>query len=293
MNVIVIGAVQFTLEMLIVIDQMAEVVGVITSDTTSLNSDYADLSPYCFEKSIPFYKTNDVNSNDTLEWVSERKAEVIFCLGWSRLIKQPLLKSAPMGVIGYHPAALPKNRGRHPLIWALVLGLSETASTFFFMDEGADSGDILSQEPIEINKTDDAASLYAKMIKVAQVQLKKILKQLAEGSSVRTPQDATKANHWRKRGVPDGEIDWRMSAQTIHDLVRALTHPYIGAHFMLAGKPYKVWETTVITCGELANIEPGKVINTVSNEVIVKCGDHCLALTDIDPNPGLNEGDYL
>ena len=31
-----------------------------------------------------------------------------------------------LGVIGYHPAELPKNRGRHPLIWALVLGLKKT-----------------------------------------------------------------------------------------------------------------------------------------------------------------------
>ena len=49
-------------------------------------------------------------------------------------------------VIGFHLAAMPANRGRHPIIWALVLGLQETASTFFFMDEGADSGDIISQE---------------------------------------------------------------------------------------------------------------------------------------------------
>ena len=292
-KVIVIGTVQFTLEMLKVIDQSAEVVGVITSDSNLLNSDYADLSPYCLKQGIPVYKTNDVNTKDTLSWVIERKAEVIFCLGWSRLIKQPLLTSVPMGVIGYHPAALPKNRGRHPLIWALALGLAETASTFFVMDEGADSGDILSQESIGINKTDDAATLYAKMTQVAQVQLKKILQQLAVGSSVRIPQDTTKANHWRKRGMPDGEIDWRMSAQTIHNLVRALTHPYVGAHFMLAGKPYKVWKTAVVTCDELANIEPGKIIYIVSNEVVVKCGDHCLVLTDIEPNPDLNEGDYL
>ena len=69
-----------------------------------------------------------------------------------------------MGVIGYHPAALPKNRGRHPLIWALVLGLKKTASSFFIMDERADSGDVISQEEIIINDDDDASSLYAKMI---------------------------------------------------------------------------------------------------------------------------------
>ena len=88
----------------------------------------------------------------------------------SRLLKEEILSIAPFGVVGFHATALPANRGRHPIIWALVLGLSETASTFFFMDEGADSGDILSQYKLSISENDNAESLYKKVIKVASVQ---------------------------------------------------------------------------------------------------------------------------
>ena len=52
--------------------------------------------------------------------------------------------------MGYHPAELPYNRGRHPIIWALALGLKSTASTFFYMKEGADDGDIISQEIVKL-----------------------------------------------------------------------------------------------------------------------------------------------
>ena len=31
-----------------------------------------------------------------------------------------------MGVVGFHPALLPNNRGRHPLIWAKALGLDKS-----------------------------------------------------------------------------------------------------------------------------------------------------------------------
>lgn len=65
---------------------------------------------------------------------------MIFCFGWSRLIKPPLLELPPMGVVGFHPAALPKNRGRHPLIRALVLGLRETASETNFGIDPRDTG---------------------------------------------------------------------------------------------------------------------------------------------------------
>ena len=74
-------------------------------------------------------------------------------MGWSRIIGKELLAVPPKGIVGYHPAALPANRGRHPIIWALALGLKETASTFFFMDNGADSGPIISQKSLIISPT--------------------------------------------------------------------------------------------------------------------------------------------
>ena len=82
-----------------------------------------------------------------------------------------------MGVLGFHPSELPKNRGRHPLIWALALGLKKSASTFFFMDEGIDSGEILSQKIFDILSNDDAQSLYDKMSNNALQQIEEFLPQ--------------------------------------------------------------------------------------------------------------------
>ena len=77
--------------------------------------------------------------------------------------------------MGYHPASLPENRGRHPIIWALALGLKKSASTFFFMEEGADDGDILSQKEFEILYEDDAKSLYEKVTDMALNQIEDFL----------------------------------------------------------------------------------------------------------------------
>ena len=85
-----------------------------------------------------------------------------------------------MGIVGYYPAALPSNRGRHPLIWALVLCLTETASTLFFMDEGADSGDILDQRQVSILPSDDAKSLYQRITQVAISQIPGFVPRLTE-----------------------------------------------------------------------------------------------------------------
>ena len=110
-------------------------------------------------------------------------------------------------MLGFHPAELPNNRGRHPLIWALVLGLDKTASTFFQLDEHADSGNIVSQKKLSIDYEDDARTLYDKIMNVAIEQLKEIYKNLNEKSLISIEQDKNAGNSWRKRSKIDGQID--------------------------------------------------------------------------------------
>ena len=47
------------------------------------------------------------------------------------MIKKNILKIPSIGSIGYHPAKLPMNRGRHPIIWSLVLGLKNNQSYIY------------------------------------------------------------------------------------------------------------------------------------------------------------------
>ena len=294
MNIVVIGNVEFTQKMLeTLVSSSAVVMGVVTGIDAGINADHADLIPFCQQNKIDVLQTNDVNDDETIRWIDEKQPDVLLCLGWSRLIKQPLLSLAKFGVVGYHPAALPKNRGRHPLIWALVLGLKETASTFFLMDEGADSGDILSQQPIAIEEKDNASSLYEKMVKTAQKQLSELISQLKQGTHRSVPQDHLKANNWRKRGKLDGRIDWRMSARSVHNLIRALSKPYPGAHFDWQGDEYKVWKSRPIDLANVNNIEPGKILSTEGDSLVVKCMDQCIELRQITPMPKVEVGDYL
>lgn len=294
MNIVFIGTVKFSLEMLSsLVKSGVNVVGVVTGKDNKTNSDYTDLSMVCQKNNIPCLITDDVNDIEVIRWISNLSPEIIFCFGWSKLIKKELLYITPMGIVGYHPAALPKNRGRHPLIWALVLGLKKTASSFFIMDEGADSGDIISQEEIIISDDDDAASLYEKMICVAKKQLISLVLKLEEKSFVRQPQDHSKANAWRKRGMVDGIIDWRMSATAINNLVRGLTKPYIGAEFSYNGNQYKVWKSRVLNEIGYENIEPGKVIDVNNKTVVVKCAEGAVELLNLDPQLVISKGEYL
>ena len=136
-------------------------------ETGKPHSDHVDLGQLAEEASVLWQYYTQIHNTDSLAWIKSLQPDVIFCFGWSRLLRKEVLDLAPFGVIGFHPSPLPANGGRHPIIWALALGLQETASTFLFMDEDADSGDIISQEVISIFPSDDANSLYLRITNTA------------------------------------------------------------------------------------------------------------------------------
>lgn len=282
MRIVFVGCVDFSRSALEKVLQLGgNVVGICTLGNSAFNADHSDLSDVAVREKIPCLDVPDLNTDESLAWLKERQPDVVFCFGWSRLLKREFLGIPRLGVVGFHPAALPQNRGRHPVIWALVLGLKETGSTFFFMDEGADSGDILSQAIIKISDADDAGSLYQKITCAALEQIGNFLSHLSDGTFERRRQDLSFANNWRKRQRTDGLIDWRMSAQSIHNLVRGLAKPYVGASFIHEGVEFKVWKTERVT-DVPTNIEPGRVIQGGACPV-VKCGEGAVGLILTEP----------
>ncbi len=293
MKIFFIGTVEFSKYALAkLIEMKAEVAGVATKADAPFNADFADLRPLCEKANIPYRLVHSINDHETIGWIKKSRPDAVFCFGWSELIKRELLHLSPMGVVGFHPAALPRNRGRHPVIWALALGLKETASTFFFMDEGADSGDILSQKFISIARSDDARRLYSKIVKVALRQIGEFVPKLENKTYVRIPQDHSMANTWRKRTEDDGKIDFRMSSRSIYNLVRALTKPYVGAHLVYKGKKYKVWKIKERQSRAI-NIEPGKVLGVEDNVFNVKTGDGSVDLIEHELPITPKVGEYL
>ena len=295
MKIIFIGCVQSSycfLETLLKVPE-AEVVGVVTRTASKFNSDFVSLESLAEKFKIPCFFADKNSSEKLFDWLQDKAADIIYCFGWSYLLSEKLIKTAKLGGLGYHPAKLPANRGRHPLIWTLVLGLNETASTFFFLEEKADSGDIISQEIVSVTEFDDAQSLYNKLLEVGKKQIVTFTKALASGNYSRIPQDETKSNNWRKRSYKDGMIDWRISARGIYNLVRGLTRPYIGASFIYNNQEIKVWKSEIVSSDVIYdNLEPGKVLKVNDAGIEIQCGLGVIRLLEFD-SFNIKEGDYL
>ena len=293
MKILFIGSVKFSFLMIEELIKMKKnIVGVCTLEKSKFNSDHCNLAEISIVNQIDFLYASEINSSENINWIKSKSPDIIFCFGWSKLLNKNILNIPKKGVIGFHPTLLPRNRGRHPLIWPLVLGLKETGSSFFYMEETADTGNIISQKKINISDKDDASTLYMKIVETAKKQLHQFIPLLESGKIIAEVQDNSKSNYWRKRNFNDGQIDWRMTAISIHNLVRALTKPYVGAHFKNKGKLYKVWKTELSDLKDVYS-EPGKVLLIDKGEIIIKCGNGVIKLKEFDYCSDIKKGDYL
>ena len=294
-KILFIGTVEFSYKALsILIENEFEIVGVITKRESKFNADFHDLTPLAIANNIPIVYRSKNNLEEIVSFIVNNNPDVIYCFGWSHILPNNIISVPKYGVIGFHPADLPNNRGRHPIIWALFLGLKQTASTFFFMDEGADTGDIISQEKININNVDDALSIYNKIINVALKQILLFTKELEiKGYNIsKTKQDKTLGNSWRKRNKNDGKIDFRMSTDAITNLVKALTFPYVGAHIEYLDEEIKIWRVKKEK-NSIRNHEPGKIIDVIGSEIIVKTYDGAIRILNHEFIKLPIKGEYL
>ncbi|MDA9605986.1 formyltransferase family protein [bacterium] len=295
MKIVFIGSVifsKFLLKSLFKIKKIT-IVGVCTKNKSKFNSDFYNLGNLCKKKKIPYIYCKKINTPMTINWIKIKKPDYIFCFGWSELLSSSILKIPKKGSIGYHPSELPKNKGRNPIIWSLVLGLKFAGSSFFFMNKKPDSGKIISQQRIKIENKDNSNSLYKKLIKVSVKQLKILINKLDEKQFKNFKKgQIPKSNYWRKRNFDDGQVDWRMSAKNIYNLTRALSKPYPYSHFYFRGKKIEIIQTKIISFKK-NNIEPGKVLAIKKKKLFVKCGKGAISIIKYKPNLNIKVNDYL
>jgi methionyl-tRNA formyltransferase len=288
---IFVGAVEFSARCLdALLDAGANVVEVLSPLEKGINADYRDLSVLAERRGVASRKFKKIA--DEAEHVASLKPDLVFVMGLSQILPPALLRAPRIGCLGSHPALLPENRGRHPIVWALANGLTQSGLSLLWLDEGVDTGDLWRQREFPIAPDDDAGSVYEKVCCLGTEMLREGLTELETGRVVRRPQDHSRANYWRRRGPADGLIDWRMSSKRICDLVRALRPPYVGAHCLLQGGEVKVWRVQAEPAQELDRFEPGRVM-LGGPAPIVKTGDGAVRIVEWQSAEAPKEGEYL
>ena len=207
------------------------------------------------------------------EKVGALRPSIIYSFSYRHLIPENLLELAPLGAFNLHPSLLPAYRGRAPVNWMLVNGEREAGVTLHHMVARADAGDIVGQRAVAIDDTDNALTLYRKLIPRGVELIDEMHPKIVAGTAPRRKMDISKGSYFGRRKPEDGRIDWRWPARRIFNLVRAVTHPYPGAFCFIGGRKLLVWEAKIgAESGALGT--PGRVVReTADGAVEIAAGE--------------------
>ena len=124
-------------------------------------------APAYFERrGVPIHLTPKLYAPETLEWIRARRPDVIYRSGFG-IIREPLLSMAPQGVLSYHHGNIRKYRGQPVAFWELYHGERELGVTVQALNEGLDSGKIVTEITVPIEPNDSWRSLYRRAYAVS------------------------------------------------------------------------------------------------------------------------------
>lgn len=285
MKTILIGAVTTTRR---VLETMVEVNFPISyvfslDDAVSENvSDYDPIFKTAEKHNVPYKKFKKINDEENVKIIKEIEPDYIFVIGLSQLVKDEIINAANKGVIGFHPAPLPKYRGRATNVWQQLLGVKESAVSVFFIDDGIDSGDILAQEPYYIGDNDYCQDVLDKIDEAAIVAMRKVLIGLRDNTLVPVKQNDEEASYTLKRSPEDGLIDWNQSIKDIHLFIRAISKPYPGAFSMYDGKSkIVIYRAEILENKKYIGFN-GQIAELRKDGFDVVCKDGLLRVTDYE-----------
>lgn len=190
---------------------------------------------------IDVVKVRHINDAEAVEAIRVRRIDWLFIIGWSQIAGREVLAAPTRGCLGIHPSLLPIGRGRAAVPWAILKGLHETGVTLFKLDDGVDTGPVISQVVLPLSDAETATVLYRRVREAHATLIGRAWPTLVSDTVVLTEQDESLATVWPGRKPEDGVILTEMTCETVDRLVRAVTRPYPGAFIDFDGQRYTIW----------------------------------------------------
>ncbi|WP_342323186.1 bifunctional UDP-4-amino-4-deoxy-L-arabinose formyltransferase/UDP-glucuronic acid oxidase ArnA [Kosakonia sp. BYX6] len=257
------------------LDAGFEIAAIFTHpDSVNENHFFGSVARIAAERGIPVYAPEDVNHPLWVDRIRELKADVIFSFYYRNVLCDNILNTARVGAFNLHGSLLPAYRGRAPLNWVLVNGETETGVTLHRMIARADAGAIVAQQRVAITENDDALSLHRKLGESAKTLLESALPAIHAQTFSETAQDERHASYVGRRTPEDGRLDWEKPAQTLQNLVRAVSDPWPGAFGFAGAHKFIVWKSRV--CSDVVPARAGTVLSVAP--LRVACGEGALEI---------------
>jgi methionyl-tRNA formyltransferase len=218
---------------------------------------------------IPVYQPKSIATTEATRQLRAWAPDVIVVVAFGQLLPSSVLDLPPHGCLNVHASLLPRWRGAAPVPAAIIAGDEMIGATVMKMDEGLDTGPILTQHEEPIRPDDTTASILSRLAPAGAELLMATLPAYLTGSLVPRPQPSEQATYCNVLEKDDGRLDWDRSAVELDRQIRAV-FPWPKAFTTREGQrvvihraaPEPSWEGsqpagTVIPLGDGAGVATG------------------------------------
>lgn len=230
---------------------------------------------------IPVLQFARIKSPEGVAALCEIAPDMIVTAAFGQILSKEILDIPPMGCLNVHASLLPKYRGAAPIQWAIINGETQSGVTIMVMNEGLDTGDMISSVVVPIGEDTTGGELYDTLAIAGAQLLDRTLEDITTGKASRTPQNEAKASYYPPLSKQLGRIDWNKPAREIRNLIRAL-NPVPGAYSLICGNTIKIWAAEL----EDGQSEPGRIdCADTKRGLLVGTSDGLLRITEMQaPN---------
>jgi len=235
------------------------------------------------EEGISCYQPTTLKDKAIVEQIKNENPDFIIVAAYGQLLPKSILDIATC--INLHASLLPKYRGASPIQQALLNGDKITGVTAMLMEEGLDSGPILSWNVTKIDITDRKNDLFNRLADMAADLTVDTLKRFGEISPLK--QSPVDANYCKKIRKSDGLVTFSMPAEVIYNTFRA----YEGWPGIYLESGLKLLEISIVD-GEG---KVGTIIRIDDDGVVVVCGIGALKIHMVQPpsKKGMDSLSYI
>lgn len=238
---------------------------------------YTPVKQFAADNNLQVLQPDKLKDENFISNLTELNADIFVIVAF-KILPVSVFTIPEYGSFNLHGSLLPRYRGAAPIQWAIINGDEETGVTTFFLKEKVDTGDMILQEKVAIEESDNLGSIYDKLKQIGAELVVKTVDLIEDGSVVEIQQDESLSTPAPKITKELCQIDWNKPASDIHNLIRGLS-PVPGAYFIYKNKRYKIYKSRVVSN---VSIKAGD-ISVSGNRIIAGCGESCLEILEIQP----------
>ncbi len=240
----------------------------------------SEVKKLALEEGIPVFQPMKIKTQETFEELKKYEADVFVVAAYGRIIPKNILGLPRYGCINVHASLLPKYRGAAPIQWAVINGDEKSGVCIMQMDEGLDTGDIIAEAELTLDRKETSESLFKKLSVLGADTLADTLEHIEAGDINPKPQPKESTTSYARMITKnDGLIDWNESAVKIDRIVRGM-NSWPAAFTYMNGQIVKLWDVDVLE-DDKSEADNGTIVRADKNALIVKSGKGAIKINEL------------